>query len=1057
MGAILYFPRKNSLDTKRKLLIATEFVLAIFLFLMPGGPGRPAVEDGPDPADLANFHSNGWPESNSWPFNLVLVEQVAGSSSDESDDGSNESPITIVEQVVEDQPVEPDPVEDEVNEVQGHRRSHHHDPQDTSQDAHVGSGDDDTNQESGQDDSSDAINQTSATSGNYTTLEDQAIQIQVWNNSNGSSAVISNVTQPLHGSVSHDSNNALTYTPDPNYNGIDSFTVSSTDGSGTTTQNVAITIIATNDPPSAANLTVTTTEDTPVILTLINRTSDVDGDVASLTITVLPTHGIVTISPDNKTVTYTPNKDFQGADSFSYTIADVSYNSSGIVDIIVTPVNDIPIIDGAAIGTISTMEGSSVQIDILSYVFDPDADIPTVSNFTQPSNGGIIMNSDGTVTYTPAPGFVGQDSFSFTVTDSNGGSVSASLTITVLPAVVIPPGSDVESPVNDTQSSDDIVIPANTTPTAENVIVVLGEDSSASIQLNATDPDGDIITFSIVSQPLHGMLVMIDGTAGTVQYIPLANYFGSDSFTYQVSDGIAGSDIATVEIVITGVNDSPVAYDSLVYGYEGNVSIIDVLNDAVDVDGDLLSIAISEGPNHGLVSVNGDGTIAYTPNPDFDGTDSFKYMISDGNGGSASATVTITLGSVNDAPVISSEEVVMDEDQSVEIELHALDVEGSILDLEILVAPLHGSLEVVSGGNFIVRYIPEANYHGADGFAFRVTDGLAYSNVANVSIVVNSVNDSPIANSDNFELTEDTPLTGGVLLNDADVDGDHLSTSLIPGGTTHGTVVLNQDGIFLYMPDENFNGVDSFQYQISDGSGGIATGTVTIIVTHVNDSPAARDDTAETTRNHSVLINVLSNDEDSDNDVLSIDSVGTPSHGSVTISADGNAIIYRPNHGFSGEDHFSYTITDGTNSATATVDVIVQKKHHDDDDDDDEEEDENDEDDHGGVNDDDHDNEEDDDDRDGNDKHHDHDEKDNDKRDDDHDDDSHGEVGKHDHDSDEEDDDEEKERNHDDEERDDNHDDKEKDRKHSNHGDDDNDSDCGEDDHDEEDEDDDDD
>jgi hypothetical protein len=1029
MGAISYFPRKNSLDTKRKLLIATEFALAIFLFLMPGGPGRPAPEDGPDPADLANFHSNGWPESNSWPFNLVLVEQVAGSSNDESDDGSNEPPIIIVEEVADDQPVEPEQVaEDEIDDVQGHRRNHHHN-QGTTQDPNVGSeNDDETNQESGQgDDASDAVNQTNAASGNYTTLEDQAIQIQLWNNANGSSAVISNITQPLHGTVTFDSNNTLTYTPDPNYNGIDSFVVSSTDGGGSSTQNVAIIIIATNDLPSASNLTVTTTEDTPLMLTLINGTSDVDGDVTSLVITVMPTHGIVTISPDNKTVTYTPNQDFQGIDSFGYTIADASHNSNGTVDVIVTPVNDIPIIDGAALDTISTVEGSPVQIDILSHVFDPDADILTISNFTQPLSGVVTMNVDGTVTYAPSPGFVGQDSFSFTITDSNGGTVSGSLTITVLPADVIPPGNDVENPANDTQSNDDTPIPENAAPTAGNVIVVLGEDSSASIQLDATDPDGDAIMFSIVSQPLHGTLVMIDNSSGTVQFIPLANYFGPDSFTYQVSDGIAQSDIASVELVVTGINDAPVVHDDWVYGYEGNLTIVDVLSETVDVDGDLLSIEISEAPHHGIVSVNGDGTITYAPNPDFDGTDSFEYMISDGNGGSASATVTITLGSVNDVPVTANGAVVTDEDQSVEIELHAVDVEGGILDLEILVVPLHGNLEILTGGNFVVRYIPEENYHGVDGFTFRVTDGLAYSNVGSVSIVVTSVNDVPIATSDSFALTEDMPLTGDILLNDVDVDGDSLSASLIPGGTTHGTLVVNPDGSFLYLSEKNFNGVASFQYQISDGNGGIATGTVMITVTNVNDAPVAFDDVAETTCKQPVLIQVLSNDVDSDSGILSVGSVGTASHGSVAISADGKAIIYEPNRSFSGEDHFNYTVTDGTNSDSATVHVTVHKKHHDDDD---------------------YDDEDDDDDRDGNDEHHDHDKTDNDKQDDDHDGDNHGGVGNHDDDSDE-DDNEEKEQNHDDEERDDDHDDKEKDHEHSNH-DDDNDDDCGENDHDEE-------
>lgn len=1145
VGTISYFPRKNSLDTKKKLLIAVEFSLAIFLFIIPGGPGRPALEDGPDPDELANFHRNGWPTMSSALelFNYYVIDQVAGTS-DDKPFGGDETYATASEEKEDDRSgysSNSDKTEDETEEALP-RPGHRHDAQkDAEQDPEAAN----ENDEEGQPDQElgsqedqvpatntgvniapQAENQTISTQenapvlvqllasdvegdglafnisdspsngtlsffsatngsavytpntgfvgsdsfefkvideggksdnarvyiqvieadpngdtdedGSYIVTEDEPAPVQVGDNGNGNDSSNEVIVQPQHGTVSEGSNNTIVYLPDPNYTGPDSFVVNTTDGSGSTiTHNVTVNVTPVNDPPVAPNITLATAEDTPVILTLVNGTSDVDGDVTSLIITTFPTHGTISTSPDNATITYTPNQDFQGEDSFTYTIGDVAYNSSGTVDITITPVNDNPaLIEGANL-EYSTTEDSPVQINILSYVNDVDGDALTVSELSQASNGIVVLNFDGTVIYTPSPGFVGQDSFGFTVTDSNGATVSGTLNITVLPVNDIPPNSDVENPVNDTQLDDVVVIPGNIMPTTEDMIVILDEDSLATIQLNATDPDGDPITFSIVSQPAHGTLVMIDSSAGIVQYLPFANYYGPDSFTYLVNDGMTQSEIATVDLAITGINDLPVAYDDSVYGYEGNATIIDVLAGDIDVDGDLLTIKIAQGPSHGIVIVNGDGTVTYTPDPDFDGTDSFNYIVSDGNGGSASATVTITLGSVNDAPVVASEAVVMDEDQSAEIELYAADEEGAILDLEIVVPPLHGSVEIIPGDNFVVRYIPQTDYHGADGFAFRVTDGLAYSNVASVDIVVNSVNDAPIANSDSFAIAQDMPLAGNVLVNDVDVDGDILSASIGQGVTSFGTIVMNPDGSFVFTPNENFNGVASFQYQISDGNGGIASGTVIITILQVNDSPVARDDVGHTIRNHAVLLEVLSNDIDSDNDVLSVVSVGTASSGTVKITADAKAVIYEPDRGFTGEDRFTYTVTDGQNSAYAAVDVKVHKKHH---------EDNNHNDDHGSEDDENDDNkagandgDEDDCDQKGKSDYDD--EKERNKHKHDNDDSDNGGAGNHDHDDKGDDENEKNEHDHDDEENDDNDRDDEGDDKEGNkqHGDNDND------------------
>jgi hypothetical protein len=471
----------------------------------------------------------------------------------------------------------------------------------------------------------------------------------------------------------------------------------------------------------------------------------------------------------------------------------------------------------------------------------------------------------------------------------------------------------------------------NDVPQSSNGSASTDEDNSAQFTLNATDADGDSLTFTIVSFPSHGTAVLVDSNLGIVEYTPDANYNGPDSLTFQATDGTADSAIATLDITVNPVNDDPVANDDNFAGTEDNPLELDVLADDSDIDGDALAVdEISDSPSHGIADISLDGSsITYMPDLDFNGTDSFEYKVTDGNGGTDTATVTITIGAINDAPDAENGSALVSEDSSVDIMLNSTDSDGDPLLISIVTMPDHGFLEVIMPDGSMVRYTPSGDYNGDDEFEFQATDGIEDSAIATVSITVEPVNDSPVAVGDNLQGQEDTTFGGNVLANDLDIDDDVLGV-VNATAPSSGTLEMNPDGSYSYTPAADFVGTDSFQYLATDGRGGFALGTVMLKVMQVNDAPIANDDFGYTTLSQPVLVKVLENDSDIDSGELNVGSVGTASHGTVTIRPDGKGVIYTPSNGYSGNDEFTYTVTDGslTDSATVTIKVYNIRFSH---------------------------------------------------------------------------------------------------------------------------------
>ncbi len=530
--------------------------------------------------------------------------------------------------------------------------------------------------------------------------------------------------------------------------------------------------------------------------------------------------------------------------------------------------------------SVTTIEDTAKAITLTGT--DPDGDPLTYSIVAQPAHG-TLSGTAPNVSYLPATNYFGPDSFTFRVNDGATNSASATVTITV-------------TPVNDA-------------PTANTQSVTTAEDTAKAITLTGADPDGDPLTYSIVTQPAHGTL---SGTAPNLSYLPATNYFGSDSFTFRVNDGSLNSAAAMVSITITPVNDAPTANPQTVSTPEDTPRAITLTGS--DPEDSPLTYTIVTQPAHGSLS-GSPPNVTYTPNAAYSGADNFAFKVNDGSLDSAMATVTISVSFVNSAPVANAQSVSTPEDTATTITLTGSDANGDPLTYTILTHPAKGLL-VGSAPN--LTYTPGANTNGADSFTFRVNDGTLDSTPATVSITIVPVNDAPTANAQSVTTAEDTAIA--VTLSGSDVEEDALTYAIVES-PAHGNLTGSPPNV-TYTPAADYHGPDSFTFIANDGYEDSAPATVTITVTPVNDPPVAMDTTTATPSGTVLTLQPLAGSTDSDGDALTIVSVD-PTNGTAVIQ-NGTNILFTPAPAFAGDASVAYTISDGQGgSATGLIRILV--------------------------------------------------------------------------------------------------------------------------------------
>ena len=608
---------------------------------------------------------------------------------------------------------------------------------------------------------------------------------------------------------------------------------------------LTVTVNGSNDVPVA----VADTASTPLNVPLLNinvkaNDTDVDNTPAQLTVSnptlAVPANGTVTLNADG-TINFTPASGITGPVVINYTLTDATGAFvQGTLTVTVTTlptfsINDVTVNEGA--GTITftvTKSGATALTTTVNYAVAPNTAV-TPGDYTAGTSPltGTLSFASGVTTQTIVLNITNDAVFE--PTERFNVNLSA------------PTNAAIADNLGVGTITDNDAAP-NTPPVANGNVFSTNEDaglslSPAALLGNDTDADGDPLTILSVQSAANGTVALI---GGNIVFTPASNYSGPASFTYTISDGRGGTSTATVSVNVVPVNDSPVANgDSIGTTLEDTpllISASSLLGNDTDPDGDLLTVVSVQSGVGGTVSLVG-GVITFAPSPNFNGPASFTYTISDGNGGFSTATVTVNVTAVNDAPVASSDSVTTNEDQPLTLTSATLlgndvDVDGDPLTITSVQNPVNGTVALVNGA---VVFTPVPNYNGPASFTYTIADGQGAASTATVNITVVSVNDVPVAADDTAADTlEDFPLTipvAELLADDTDIDGDKLAVTSVQGAI-NGTVQL-VDGNVVFTPTPGYDGPASFTYTVSDGQGGTSTARVDLKVIGVNNPPVS--------------------------------------------------------------------------------------------------------------------------------------------------------------------------------------------------------------------------
>ena len=507
----------------------------------------------------------------------------------------------------------------------------------------------------------------------------------------GSALTFTLVMPPAHGALTGAAPN-LRYAPAANYNGSDSFTFKVNDGSlDSAPAVVTFQIQAVNDAPLALNDVVALDEDSGADVVL--RGTDVESAALTFSIVSPPTHGSLTGSAPN--VRYVPTENYHGADSFSFRVNDGALDSSvATVNVTVQPVNDVPVAVGQDV-----LLNEDAQADVVLTGSDVESS-PLAFSIVDPPTHGVLTGTPPQVRYVPSANYHGPDTFTFKVND---GTLDSAVTV-----------------VNLTVAS------VNDAPVAAPQNLSTLEDTPLSLTMTGTDIDGDAMICVVVTPPANGTL---SGTPPTMTYTPGANFAGVDSFEFRVHDGVADSGLASVSINVIAVNDMPIAAAQSVSTLEDTP--VNVTLSGTDVENSVLTVNVTRLPAHGVLS-GGAPDLVYTPNANFNGSDSFAFLVNDGEADSATAEASISVTPVNDVPVADSQSLLAIEKEGTPITLTASDVDADVLTFSIVTGPTNG---VLAGDVPNVIYTPNiAGRPETDSFTFAVSDGVVSSTAASVTI-----------------------------------------------------------------------------------------------------------------------------------------------------------------------------------------------------------------------------------------------------------------------------------------------------------------------------------
>ena len=540
-----------------------------------------------------------------------------------------------------------------------------------------------------------------------------------------------------------------------------------------------------------------------------------------------------------------------------------------------------------------------------------------------PTNGVLTLGSDGTYSYTPNTGFTGTDQFTYQMCyDATSAPQLCDLATVFISVIPIPSLTLNNPPI---ASVDHFTTPINTSRTG-------------SLVANDMDPDGDPLTIQTTPLvlPSHGTITI--NPDGTFLYNPTASFVGKDSLQYQICDNgspaLCHASWAYFTILplpkYPDNNLPPSAADDFYFLQEddtlaGNL----LLNDQDNAHSISISTTPLNLPEFGQLTINSDGTFSYIPRRNFWGTDQFSYKVCDGATPSLcdSARVVIQVNPINDAPYLlpSLYYTYTGEVVKGNVLVNALDVEADTLDLTIapVVGPTNGTLNFSLDGSF--SYLPNVGFTGTETIHFEVCDrgtpNMCEQSILTIqagSIPDPTLNSPPAPMDDDYYGYVNQVLTGSVLLNDQDPDGDNLAvTPTLLASPTHGLVVFNPDGTFTYTPNTGYIGSDSFEYEVcDDGTPSLCTPAkvhLSILPvpprTGTNRPPLLTNDFFMTNEELAVSGDVSDNDRDPDTHPLTFSLLSPPDNANLVFNTDGT-FTYSPSPNVYGPDYFVYEACD---------------------------------------------------------------------------------------------------------------------------------------------------
>ncbi len=709
--------------------------------------------------------------------------------------------------------------------------------------------------------------------------------------------------------IEPDGSCAVTITPVANYNGTATITLTVKDTSGAlSTSSFLLTVDPVNDPPTMTAISSQSTNedvtksinvyigdiDTSTSLLMLTATASTNTDLLPLD----SEHIVITGSTGTRTVKMVPVADQNGYTDVTLQVSDGGTQvATRTFRLTVNAVNDTPSFTAGEDVTVledcgaQTVSGWATNISTgaaneeEALTFAVTADIPAMFS-VQPA-----IDAAGNLTFTPADNANGVGVITVSLSDA-GGATSSSIDFHI----------NITS-VNDTPIAYDLTTGLDT-----------DEDQQLKGSFSIYDPDKDTFTYELVSGSDHnvttlttasGGTVTLDAAAGTFIYVPYKDYFeGPDSFSYRVFDGTVYSNDAQVTIDLTGINDPPVTEDGTLTVDEDATDIAGSLAGLVtDVDNATLVYSIISTPNNGgTVTLDADtGAYTYSSAANYNGTERFTFRAYDGATYSNTATVTVTINAVNDAPVAQNENINLDEGQTLNGMLKATDIENDTITYSVVTEPASGTFTLVDAASGAFTFMP-AEMTTEETVtaiaAYKAEDPSGDYTTATVTIVVRNVNDAPqVTEETTLTLTtsEDTAVNGSVAAYDP--DGDTLIYTVL-NNVNHGTLTSfdTVTGSFTYTPYTNYHGTDYFTFIATEdrAENALSTGIymVSITVTSVNDNPVAYDLYYYTDKDTAVTITPVGYDPDWNSLTYSVES--TPVYGSIVNNGNGT-FTYTPN------------------------------------------------------------------------------------------------------------------------------------------------------------------